>query len=56
MASPARPNLSRVVRLLIRDIARRLPELAHVRAERVLVVAGEARRRSRATTPAPDAG
>jgi len=49
MATSARPNLSRVVRLLIRDIARRLPELAHVRAERVLVVAGEARRRSRAT-------
>jgi len=44
-----RPNLSRLVRLLIRDIARRLPELAHVRAERVLVVAGEARRASRAT-------
>lgn len=44
-----RPNLSRAVRLLIRDIARRLPELAHVRAENVLVVAGEARRASRAT-------
>ncbi|MFM2152030.1 MAG: hypothetical protein RL199_465 [Pseudomonadota bacterium] len=44
-----RPNLSRLVRLVIRDVARRMPEFAHVRAERILVVAGEARRRSRAT-------
>ncbi len=48
-ASVRRPNLSRAVRLLIRDAARRLPELSHVQAERVLVVAGEARRASRAT-------
>lgn len=34
---------------LIRDVAARVPELAHVRASRVLVVAGEARRASRAT-------
>ncbi|HET8723542.1 MAG TPA: putative metallopeptidase [Anaeromyxobacteraceae bacterium] len=34
---------------LIRDVAARLPELAHVRPSRVLVVAGEARRASRAT-------
>jgi hypothetical protein len=44
-----RRNVSRAVRLLIRDIARRLPELSHVRADRILVVAGEARRASRAT-------
>jgi hypothetical protein len=44
-----RPNVSRAVRRLIRDAARLLPELAHVRSERVLVVAGEARRNSRAT-------
>jgi hypothetical protein len=37
------------VKRLIRDAARRLPELAHVRASNVLVVAGEARRASRAT-------
>jgi predicted metallopeptidase len=37
------------VRRLIRDVAARLPELAHVRPSRVLVVAGEARRASRAT-------
>ena len=37
------------VKRLIRDVARRLPELAHVRASRVLVVAGEARGTSRAT-------
>src|SRR5512139_361435 len=37
------------VKRLIRDAARLLPELAHVRAGRILVVAGEARRASRAT-------
>jgi predicted metallopeptidase len=37
------------VKRLIRDASARLPELAHVRAGRVLVVAGEARRASRAT-------
>jgi hypothetical protein len=37
------------VKRLIRDVARQLPEFAHVRASRVLVVAGEARRASRAT-------
>jgi predicted metallopeptidase len=37
------------VKRLIRDVASRLPELAHVDADRVLVVAGEARRASRAT-------
>lgn len=37
------------VRRLIRDMAARLPELAHVEPARVLVVAGEARGTSRAT-------
>ncbi len=37
------------VKRLVRDVAARLPELAHVRASRLLVVAGEARRASRAT-------
>jgi predicted metallopeptidase len=37
------------VKRLVRDLAARLPELKHVRASRVLVVAGEARRNSRAT-------
>ncbi len=41
--------MTRAVRRLVRDLAARLPELAHVRASRVLVVAGEARRASRAT-------
>lgn len=45
----ARPNMTLAVKRLIRDIARRVPELAHVRASRILVVAGEARRSSRAT-------
>jgi hypothetical protein len=37
------------VKRLVRDLARRVPDLGHVRASRVLVVAGEARRASRAT-------
>jgi predicted metallopeptidase len=41
--------MTRAVKRLIRDMARRLPELSHVRPSRVLVVAGEARRTSRAT-------
>jgi predicted metallopeptidase len=45
----ARPNLTLAVKRLVRDVAKRLPELSHVRASRVLVVAGEARRTSRAT-------
>lgn len=45
----ARPNLTLAVKRLVRDVARRLPELSHVKASRVLVVAGEARRSSRAT-------
>jgi hypothetical protein len=45
----ARPNLTLAVKKLVRDVARRLPELSHVKASRVLVVAGEARRNSRAT-------
>jgi hypothetical protein len=44
-----RPQLGPLLRRLIRDAASRLPELRHVRASRILVVAGEARRASRAT-------
>ena len=44
-----RPQMTLAVKRLIRDAAARLPELAHVKAGRVLVVAGEARRASRAT-------
>lgn len=46
---PPRPNLSRALTALIRDISRTMPEFEHVRASRVLVVAGEARRASRGT-------
>jgi len=42
-------NVTLAVKRLVRDVAARVPELAHVRANRVLVVAGEARRASRAT-------
>jgi hypothetical protein len=43
------PNMTLAVKRLIRDVALRIPELGHVRASRMLVVAGEARRSSRAT-------
>jgi predicted metallopeptidase len=46
---PRRLNITLAVKRLVRDAAARLPELAHVDAARVLVVAGEARRASRAT-------
>ena len=45
----ARPNITLAVKLLIRDVAARVPELAHVRASRILVVAGAARGASRAS-------
>jgi predicted metallopeptidase len=44
-----RLNLTLAVKRLIRDVAARVPELAHVRPGRILVIAGEARRASRAT-------
>jgi hypothetical protein len=44
-----RPQMTLAVKRLIRDVAARLPELAHVKPARVRVVAGEARRASRAT-------
>jgi predicted metallopeptidase len=37
------------VKRLIRDVTKRLPEFGHLRPSRILVVAGEARRASRAT-------
>jgi predicted metallopeptidase len=43
------PNVTLAVKRLVRDLAARVPELAHVKASRILVVAGEARRSSRAT-------
>jgi len=49
MATTARPNITRTVRSVIEDAARRLPEFAHLKASRILVVAGEARRASWAT-------
>lgn len=44
-----RPNLNEAISALIRDISRTMPEFSHVRATRILVVAGEARRASRGT-------
>ncbi|WP_373048895.1 hypothetical protein [Vulgatibacter sp.] len=49
MARPHRPNLGTTIKAVMRDVARKLPEFAHVDASRILVVAGEARRASRAT-------
>jgi hypothetical protein len=45
----ARLNVTLAVKRLVRDISGRIPELAHIRPSRILVVAGEARRASRAT-------
>ncbi|MFN0063843.1 MAG: putative metallopeptidase [Myxococcaceae bacterium] len=42
-----RPHLSRVVQAFVRHVAQSLPEFSHLDAERILVVAGEARRASR---------
>jgi predicted metallopeptidase len=44
-----RVNITLAVKRLVRDLAARVPELSHVKPSRVLVVAGEARRNSRAT-------
>jgi predicted metallopeptidase len=44
-----RPNATLLCRRLVQDMAALLPELRHVRANRILFVAGEARRASRAT-------
>jgi predicted metallopeptidase len=45
----AKLNVTRIVRAVVQDAARKLPEFAHIKATRVLVVAGEARRASWAT-------
>ena len=45
----ARPNLTLLCRRVAADLARTLPEMAHLKASRILFVAGEARRSSRAT-------
>lgn len=44
-----RPNFNKTLRSLIRDISAKMPEFGHVKAGRILVVAGEARRASRGT-------
>lgn len=47
--STRRPDFTKTLQTLIADVAARMPEFAHVRAERIVVVAGEARRASRGT-------
>jgi hypothetical protein len=49
VAKRRRPNLNEAAQLLIRDVAQRLIAFSHLRPDRVLVVAGEARRASRAS-------
>jgi predicted metallopeptidase len=44
-----RPNATLLCRRVVADMANILPELSHVKAGRILFVAGEARRGSRAT-------
>ena len=44
-----RPNYNQIIKALIRDVALKMPEFSHVKASRILVVAGEARRGSRGT-------
>ena len=44
-----RPNATLLCRRIVADMVRKLPELSHIRASRILFVAGEARRGSRAT-------
>ncbi len=44
-----RPNATLLCRRIAADMARKLPELKHVKPSRILFVAGEARRGSRAT-------
>lgn len=49
---PPRPNATLLCRRVVADMARVLPQMAHVHAARILFVAGEARRASRATVRA----
>ena len=46
---PPRQNATLLCRKVVDDMSRKLPEMAHVQAARILFVAGEARRSSRAT-------
>src|SRR5438067_10425166 len=45
----ARPNATLLCRRIAADMARKLPERSHIQVARILFVAGEARRTSRAT-------
>jgi len=46
----ARLNLSVALHRILADIQRRVPEFSHLQNERILFTAGQARRKSRATT------
>lgn len=44
-----RPDFTKTLQQLIADVVARVPEFAHIQADRIVVVAGEARRASRGT-------
>jgi hypothetical protein len=44
-----RPNFNQAVRALLKDVSATMAEFSHIKPSRILVVAGEARRASRAT-------
>jgi hypothetical protein len=46
---PKRPDLNRAVRILLRWVTKQMPEFAHLKPSRILVVSGEARRASHAS-------
>ena len=46
----SRPDFSAALSLILRDIEARVPEFQHLKAERILVTSGQARKKSRATT------
>lgn len=43
------PNFNLAVKALLKDVSTSVPELAHIKPSRIVVVAGDARRASRAT-------
>ena len=46
---PRPPNFNLAVRALLKDVCATLPEFSHIKPSRILVIAGDARRASRAT-------
>src|SRR5262249_14755958 len=49
VVAQSRPNFNQAVRSLLRHVSATMPEFSHIRASRILVLSGEARRASRGT-------